>query len=686
MNPIKYQSLQSNPYFLQQVENFLKDSSSLIKKGAYRKVIQVLDSHNKKLKQIDCPLSTRLTIQRRLIYCSLQYFKQKINKGEINQGNTQLILWGRLYIYFQELHELMHHLKVQKKKMFFIQELIKSIIQAYIYRAYYFAKNNTVAMGVLSYHKMIDKWNFNAEKNPQICEYLGQHHLVSAGIYFNLNLFQNAQDEYYQALSYILMSFQFQYEQIVTLNQDVIQKKLKRIVQTLIICLFGLALAAEQNKCYQLYYEGLKTLTWIDQHFMNQSSFTQLLIGQLDQNKYHQYLRDQKEIKKALSMVIEINQKQEKQQINQDLVSYFDNILFKYTKGIYQNYFFVDRKQSLENQDTEQEIISPKLSGSQYLITKNSQFEQSQMSTLQLQSNSKIKKKLSEPSNSNGTHSTRIQTDFDISKPPVSPKQKTMPSKLEDITLNQFYDNIIEKSCRIEQLNEMNEKLIYFHHSEQAVGKIFDKDINLYRNNLQFKQFFGNITGRQLGKTLKIKQVVKEAHNNVKTAQTIVDSQIFLKRKTDKPLMILNDQKKDMKSILFKQSDKLGLAKTVRTIKYLKPNSPNIETEVAPEVVFAKNKEIIRTLMDEKEKEIQILPKTRQMIKKRTTHQSAASLLARLLAMNDGLAKSTENISHKRPQNIKSLIDISRKKIRDTTNAPSSNTYRENSKDRSQIM
>ena len=28
-------------------------------------------------------------------------------------------------------------------------------------------------MGVLSYHKMIDKWNFNAEKNPQICEYLG---------------------------------------------------------------------------------------------------------------------------------------------------------------------------------------------------------------------------------------------------------------------------------------------------------------------------------------------------------------------------------------------------------------------------------------------------------------------------------------------------------------------------------
>ena len=59
-----------------------------------------------------------------------------------------------------------------------------------------------------------------------------------------------------------------------------------------------------------------------------------------------------------------------------------------------------------------------------------------------------------------------------------------------------------------------------------------------------------------------------------------------------------------MKSILFKQSDKLGLVKTVRTIKYHKPNSPNIEAEVAPEVVFAKNKEIIRTLMDEKEKEI----------------------------------------------------------------------------------
>lgn len=57
--------------------------------------------------------------------------------------------------------------------------------------------------------------------------------------------------------------------------------------------------------------------------------------------------------------------------------------------------------------------------------------------------------------------------------------------------------------------------------------------------------------------------------------------------------------------------------------------------------------------------------------------------MARLLAMNDGLAKSTENISHKRPQNIKSLIDISRKKIRDSTNAPSSNTFRDNSKDRS---
>ncbi|CAD8121084.1 unnamed protein product [Paramecium sonneborni] len=181
MSQVKFSGLPQNPQLINSIEQFLVDSNTLIRNGYYRKCVLHLDGQYKKLLPIESPLLLRIKVLRRLYYCTLMYFKVKINKGEINQGKNQFILWNRLQLYLRDFHDNISLLKIQYKKKFYTQELISLMIKAILFRSQYYQKNQLVARGLLYFHYLnsriieqaqIDKirffLNLQGQENVQI--------------------------------------------------------------------------------------------------------------------------------------------------------------------------------------------------------------------------------------------------------------------------------------------------------------------------------------------------------------------------------------------------------------------------------------------------------------------------------------------------------------------------------------
>ncbi|CAD8123480.1 unnamed protein product [Paramecium sonneborni] len=687
MLQIKISGLPQNPQLINQIEQFLIDSNTLIRNGYYRKCVLHLDGQYKKLLPIESPLLLRIKVLRRLSYCTMMYFKVKINKGEINQGKNQFILWNRLQLYLRDYHDNISLLKIQYKKKFYTQELISLMIKSLLFRSQYYQKNQLVARGLLYFHHingiiieqaLIDKITF-------FLSLQGKFNLIAGNSYFQLQNFQAALKYYLKGLDFYQRNLIIIYKEITLTTLEEIKMTLNYYTKEIILSLFLIALVYEQLNDFLKYQETIKMMNWVDSNFQPENSIGKLYFQQFfDNSKYIQYALETAEISKVLKQALP---EEEKSKVpgDEDQLNYYTHMLYEFSEfpKIRKQYYYYDKSQL----PFTSEIIESEtqLEKSKALKTNASVQMLYKQQTNENESTTMCRSILMKTKYSDNGLSTRFQTESEGFSQPVIQisQQRKLKKQLnkEDITLQVYYGNAIEKSVKLQELEDLAEQHNQDLLQQQIDTISFDKILKQSKQQIQFKKMFGCIgvskepfehETRESRKRLKKKQ-----GKSINQLHQLLSIQIQIKAKTEQSQLLeqYNNQRKgnfqSAPNIFQKVHNTHRQTKTVKVDEksiiankeFSKEMNSNHKTQDEEQLIREINintKETIKQLMDEKESLIQSKPfSTRRSSQINTIKNNV--LFEKLISKNNSLALTTDQISHsKKVNSLKSLLEVPR--------------------------
>ncbi|CAK84028.1 unnamed protein product (macronuclear) [Paramecium tetraurelia] len=704
MLQIKVSALPQNPHLINQIEQFLVDSNTLIRNGYYRKCITHLDGQYKKLLPIESPLLLRIKVLRRLCYCTLMYFKLKINKNEVNQGKNQFILWSRFQLYLRDFHDSISLLKIQFKKKFCTQELVSLMIKAILFRSQYYQKNQMVARGLLYLHHLsgtiieqalIDKIRFflclQGQESVQI--FIRKYNLITGNSYFQLQNYQTALKYYLKGLDLYQRNLIIVYKEITLTSLEEIKMTLNYYTKEIILSLFLIALVYEQMNDFLKYQETIKMMTWIDSNYQPENSIGKLYFQQyVDNTRYIEYALEKAEILKVLKQALP---EEETSQVHgeEDQLNYYTNMLYEFSEftKIKRQYYYYDKSQlPYTSEITESDT---QLEKSRALKTNASVQMVYKLQPTENESTALCRSALLKTKNSDNGLSTRFQTESEgLSQTMIHvQKQKKYQKQVnkEDVTLQVFYGKAIEKSVKLQELESLAEQHNQDLVQQQADTYSFDKKLQQskqqickhFQHILEFKRIFGCIDLRkdpfEFETRESRKRQKKQQAKNINQLQSLLSIQIRIKTKTEQSQLLeqYNKQRQGNFSSapnIFQQLyNKHRLNKDVRVEEksaivnkeICKEMSSHHKTQDEEQLIREINintKETIKKMMDEKESLISSKP----FLARRSSQNNNIKnnfLSERLISKNDSLAHTTDQISNSKKLNsLKSLLEVPR--------------------------
>ncbi|CAD8193518.1 unnamed protein product [Paramecium octaurelia] len=681
-------ALPQNPYFINQVEQFLVDSNTLIRNGYYRKCVMHLDGQYKKLLPIESPLLLRIKVLRRLCYCTLMYFKLKINKGEINQGKNQFTLWSRFLLYMRDFHDNISLLKIQYKKKFYTQELISIMIKALLFRSQYYQKNQMVARGLLYFHHLngtiIEQTLI--EKITFFLSLQGKYHLVAGNSYFQLQNYQAALKYYLRALDFYQRNLIIIYKEITLTSLEEIKITLNYYSKEIILSLFLIALVYEQLNDFLKYQETIKMMTWVDSNYQPEDSIGRLYFQQyVDNTRYLEYALEKAEISKVLKQALP-EEEALKVPVEEDQLNYYNNMLYEFSEfpKIRRQYFYYDKAQlPYSNDIIESETY---LERSKALKTNASVQMVYKQQTNENESTTICRSVLMKTKYSDNGLSTRFQTESEgFSQPMIHVQQSNRKHKKqlnkEDVTLQMYYGNAIEKSVKLQELENLAEQHNQDLVQQQIETITFDKTLKQSKQQIQFKKLFGCISlnkepfEHETRESRKRQR--KQQAKSINQLQQLLSIQLQIKTKTEQSQLL--EQYNKQRKLNSQSSPNIfqkvhNMHRQTRTLKmeekpvitnkeFSKDMGSNHKTQDEDQLIREINintKETIKQMMDEKESLIQSKPFSTRRSSQNTTTKSNF-LFEKLIQKNDSLAHTTDQISNSKKLNsLKSLLEVSR--------------------------
>ncbi|CAD8201459.1 unnamed protein product [Paramecium octaurelia] len=687
MLQIKVSALPQNPHLISQIEQFLVDSNTLIRNGYYRKCIMHLDGQYKKLLPIESPLLLRIKVLRRLCYCTLMYFKLKINKNEVNQGKNSFILWSRFQLYLRDFHDSISLLKIQFKKKFYTQELISLMIKAILFRSQYYQKNQMVARGLLYLHHLsgtiieqalIDKIRF-------FFSLQGKYNLITGNSYFQLQNFQTALKYYLKGLDLYQRNLIIIYKEINLTSLEEIKMTLNYYTKEIILSLFLIALVYEQLNDFLKYQETIKMMNWVDSNYQPENSIGKLYFQQyVDNSKYIEYALEKAEIFKVLKQALP---EEETSQVpgEEDQLNYYTNMLYEFSEfsKIRRQYYYYDKSQlPYTSEITESDT---QLEKSRALKTNASVQMVYKLQPTENESTALCRSALLKTKNSDNGLSTRFQTETEgLSQTMIHvQKQKKYEMQLnkEDVTLQVYYGKAIEKSVKLQELESLAEQHNQDLVQQQVDTLSFDKKLKQSKQQIQFKKIFGCIDLRkdpfEFETRESRKRQKKQQAKNINQLQSLLSIQIQIKTKTEQSQLLeqYNKQRKgnfsSAPNIFQQMHNKHRLNKDVR----VEENSAIANKEICKEMsshhktqdeeqlireININTKETIKKMMDEKESLISSKPYSARRSSQNNTIRNNF-LSEKLIQKNDSLAHTTDQISNSKKLNsLKSLLEVPR--------------------------
>ncbi|CAD8094110.1 unnamed protein product [Paramecium primaurelia] len=702
MLQLKVSALPQNPHLINQIEQFIIDSNTLIRNGYYRKCVMHLDGQYKKLLPIESPLLLRIKVLRRLCYCTIMYFKLKINKGEVNQGKNQFILWTRLQLYLRDFHDNISLLKIQYKKKFYTQELISLIIKAILFRSLYYQKNQLVARGLLYLNYLCGTIIEQAliDKITVFLSLQGKYNLITGNSYFQLQNYSTALKYYLKGLDIYQRNLIIIYKEITLTSLEEIKMTLNYYTKEIILSLFLIALVYEQMNDFLKYQETIKIMTWVDSNYQPENSIGKLYFQQcIDNTRYIQYALEKAEISKVLKQALP-EEETSKVPGEEDQLNYYTNLLYEFSEfpKIRKQYFYYDKSQlpytsEIAESDTQLEKSRAFKTNASVQMVYKSQPNENESTTL-------CRSALMKTKNSDNGLSTRFQTESEgFSQTMIHiQKQKKLKKQVnkEDVTLQVYYGKAIEKSVKLQELESLAEQHNQDLVQQQIDTLSFDKKLKLSKQQIckyvyyfkEFKKIFGCIDLKQGPFEIETresrKRQQKQQAKNINQLQSLLSIQIQIKTKTEQSQLLeqYNKQRKgNFQSApnIFQQlhnkhrqnKDIRVQEKSIITNKeFSKDIGSHHKTQDEEQLIRQINintKETIKQMMDEKESIIQSKPfSTRRSsqnnnIKYVDIQFRNNILFEKLISKNDNLAHTTDQISNsKKVNSLKSLLEVPR--------------------------
>ncbi|CAD8104479.1 unnamed protein product [Paramecium primaurelia] len=614
------------------------------------------------------------------------YFKLKINKAEINQGKNQFTLWTRFLLYMRDFHDNISLLKIQYKKKFYTQELISIMIKALLFRSQYYQKNQMVAKGLLYFHHfngtiieqaLIDKITF-------FLSLQGKYHLITGNSYFQLQNYQIALKYYLKGLDFYQRNLIIIYKEITLTSLEEIKMTLNYYTKEIILSLFLIALVYEQLNDFLKYQETIKMMTWVDSNYQPEDSIGKLYFQQyVDNTRYLEYALEKAEISKVLKQALP-EEETSKVPGGEDQLNYYNNLLYEFSDfpKIRKQYYYYDKSQIPYSNET---IDSETYLEKQKTLKTNASVQMIyKQQTNENESTTMCKSALMKTKYSDNGLSTRFQTESEgfsqqlINIQQINKKKKKQLNK-EDITLQMYYGNAIEKSVKLQELENLAEQ----HNQDLAQQQIdtisFDKKLKQSKQQIQFKKMFGCINlnkGPFEHETRESrKRQRKQQAKSINQLQQLLSIQLQIKTKTEQSQLLeqYNKQRKVNFSSqpnifqkvhnIHRQNKTVRIESVITNKEFSKDMSSHHKTQDEDQLIREINintKETIKQMMDEKESLIQSKPfSTRRSSQNNTIKNNF--LFEKLILKNDSLAHTTDQISNsKKVNSLKSLLEVPR--------------------------
>ncbi|CAD8121085.1 unnamed protein product [Paramecium sonneborni] len=425
-------------------------------------------------------------------------------------------------------------------------------------------------------------------------------------------------------------------------------------------------------------------MNWVDSNYQPEDSIGKLYFQQfVDNSNYIQYALEKAEISKVLKQALPEEEKSKVPE-DEDQLNYYTNMLYEFSEftKIRRQYYYYDKSQlpfisEIIDSDTQLEKSKALKTNASVQMLYKQQTNENESTTI-------CRSALMKTKYSDNGLSTRFQTESEgFSQPKVQISQERKLKKQlnkEDITLQVYYGNAIEKSVKLQELQDLAEQ----HNQDLAQQQIntfsFDKTLKQSKQQIQFKKIFGCIGVKkdpfQHETRESRKRMKKQQAKNINQLQQLLSLQLQIKAKTEQSQLLeqYNNQRKgkfqSAPNIFQKFNNTHRHTKTVKVdeksiinnnkefSKEINSQNKTQDEEQLIRDISINTKETIKQFMDEKESLIQSKPfSTRRSSQTNTIKNNL--LFEKLISQNNSLALTTDRISYsKKINSLKTLLEV----------------------------